>query len=326
MKLAKSKMLELPDILLIGIDESTKEIPIGIPFIRVRDEDIPKMIKILEYQVLLKSFKKLKFPDGFRTYLKEKGFRFKDVDMVYTTSIMSECSSSDFYEEKEFSIDEALEQAAIVDMQKLMDLDLLPPFFKTLEESIMSDALNQVSFNRGRFNKVTDSFGTFKFKPEERNLIIVDISGSIPSSVSATMILVSANLVERYNADLLITGSKSVLYDRDQVYKLNSSDIFKEIGTDNDQIYFRKIIREYKTYNNVVLFGDNHYPGHAWNNEHNYGSKYIPVNDGIEQCNFTILGDIISFHTTETKVVCGYGKWFSPEGKHRNVSNWVKYF
>ncbi len=324
MKLAKSKLLELPEILLVGMDESTKDIPIGIPFIRVRNENIPKMIRILEYQVLLKSFIKLGFPQGFRKFLREKGFNFTDVDIVYTASVMDGTTS--FYEERDFSIDDALNQAAIVDIQKLMDLDLLPPFFKTLEENIMSDVLNQFSFSRKKFNKVTDSFGAFKIKPDTRNLIIIDISGSIPSSISATMILIAVNMVERYNADLLITGSKSILYDRDDVHKLDPRNIFKEIGTDNDQIFFKKILEKYKNYNNVVLFGDYHNPNTAWHNKYNINTESILKERGIEDCNFTIEGDIISFHTTSDKNTCGYGVWFEPKGEYKNVSDWVKYF
>jgi hypothetical protein len=48
------------------------------------------------------------------------------------------------------------------------------------------------------------------------------------------------NLAENFFADILITGSKTTLYDYAELDKLNIDTIYQENGTDNDQIFFIK--------------------------------------------------------------------------------------
>lgn len=77
-----------------------------------------------------------------------------------------------------------------------------------------------------------------------RNLIIIDISGSIPKAISSTILVLCKNLAENFYADILITGSKSTLYYYENLHELILKPFYKENGIDNDQVWFRKLVSE----------------------------------------------------------------------------------
>jgi len=92
---------------------------------------------------------------------------------------------------------------------------------------------------------------------------------------------------------------------------------------DNDQVYFKNLVSEEKSYKTAIVFGDNDSPCHAWDNDFNKLTKTISREDGKKLCKWKV-DKLISFHTKGIKHLAAYGEWFSPLEEER-IDNWVKY-
>jgi hypothetical protein len=178
--------------------------------------------------------------------------------------------------------------------------------------------------------KLEGMYGALDLVSPDRNVIIIDISGSIPKAVSSTCLALAKNLAETFYADILITGSKSTLYLYENMSDLNIDTIYEENGMDNDQVYFRKLLTsERRKYKTAIVFGDNHNPGWAWGNSYNRGCGSISREDGQAMCEWEI-GKVISFHTSNKSTsrydseIAGYAEWFTPE-ETEHIDDWVKY-
>lgn len=157
----------------------------------------------------------------------------------------------------------------------------------------------------------------------EKNLIIIDISGSIPKSISNSMLLLSKTMSTSFYADLLITGSKSTIYSYDTVDSLDIDFIYKENGIDNDQKVFMGLLKEYKKYDTVIVFGDNHSPLQSWRNEYNKKTENLDLEEAKNLCKWDVKR-VYSFHTTSNCDLAGYGVCFNTTDVV-NMKNWVKY-
>lgn len=340
MKLLKSKKFSLPQVYFITERESIKDIPIGVPFI-YGDAIIEKdMIRLLEYEVLFQEAMLSGFPFNFRKILKDNGF--KDITsygysrpayIEFTTEglITPEGEITDKELSKLQRSTEAFQKyckdsVAYVDMEKLKSLKVFPIWLQTIEDAVHTNIHNFAVFNENMYNKKLEGmYGSLDLISPPKNLIIIDISSSIPKAVSTTCLTLAKNLAETFYADLLITGSKSTLYTYEQLYELNITTIYSENGEDNDQTYFKRLLesdeRKYKT---AIVFGDNHQPGRAWSNTYNRGTNTISREDGQALCKWKI-DKIISFHTNNSYELAGYANWFSPVQETQHIENWVKY-
>ena len=162
-----------------------------------------------------------------------------------------------------------------------------------------------------------DSIGSIK----KEVILVIDISGSIPESISKAILLLSKTMSSLFYSDLLITGSKSTLYDYSAVESLDVKTVYRENGKDNDQTYFKNLVSEYRKYNTVIVFGDNHSPSMSWHNTYNKGG-YIERKDG-KKINKWEVKKIISFHTTSSTTLAGYADWFETENIEYK-ENWVR--
>ena len=213
-----------------------------------------------------------------------------------------------------------------VDIQKLKELNIFPIWFtESIEKSVYTNIHNFAFYNPHMYNKRLDGmYGSIDLTNPHRNLIIIDISGSIPKAISTTILILSKNLAETFFADILITGSKSTLYPYELLYTLNIDTIYEENEMDNDQVYFRKLLEsEVKHYKTAIVFGDNHSPCNCWNNDFNRKSKFISEKDGKKLCKW-IVDKVISFHVTSNEEVAGYADWFQPK-ETECIKDWVKY-
>jgi hypothetical protein len=167
-------------------------------------------------------------------------------------------------------------------------------------------------------------YGSLDLVSPDKNLIIIDISGSIPKAVSTTCLALSKSLAETFYADLLITGSKSTLYAYENLYELDVTTIYDENEMDNDQVWFKKLLTsDIKNYKTAIVFGDNHHPGFKWSNTYNVGTIPISDEDGKKMCKWKV-DKIISFHTTSHNQIAGYARWFDTKDVEY-IKDWVKY-
>lgn len=332
MELLKSKRLKLPEVFFITDREKIKELPIGIPFIFGNPKMKKYVIRMLEYEVLYQAAIKTGYPFNFKQILKDNGFLditdFSYGDSVYmeftTEGLINEDGTLQEFEKLENS-EEAFksfveDSAVYVDVAKLKELNVFPIWLDTIEKAIHTNIHNFAVFNNNMYNKKLEGmYGGLELTNPNKNLIIIDISGSIPRGVSSTCLTLAKNLVETFYADLIITGSISTLYNYEEIHLLDVETAY-ENGQNNDQAYFKKIVsadeRHYKT---AIVFGDNDSPCHRWTN----GDSYLTINQGKELCKWKV-DKLISFHTKGTEHLAAYGTWFSPKEEER-IANWVKY-
>jgi hypothetical protein len=341
MEKLQSKKLELPTVYYITAREKIKELPVGVPFIFGSSKEKKHIIRLLEYEVLYQNAIKTGYPFNFHKILMENGYddlnTFGFTRTVFQTFDFSEEAKEEGDGEGEVRVLDELDcprqtvsdfikdNAAYVDIQKLKDLNVFPVWLESIEQAVYENINRFALYNHSLYNKKLDGlYGDIELTVPSKNLIIIDISGSIPRAVSATCLTLAKNLSENFYADLLITGSKSTLYDFNDIPSLDIDALYKENGMDNDQTYFKKLLtadtRKYKT---AIIFGDNHSPCQSWSNNYNKKTSRISREDGKKLCKWSVE-KIISFHTTDKETMAGYGDWFSTE-EVEHIENWVKY-
>ena len=332
MKLLESKRFRLPKVFFITNREEIKDLPIGVPFIYGDAKREPYLIRMLEYEVLFQEAIKSGYPFNFKKILQDNGF-LDLYDFGYGNSMYMEFTTEGLIDINgeiiEFTkLNDSVEQfkqfvkdsSVYVDVQKLKDLHVFPVWLDTIEKAIETNIHNFAVFNNNMYNKKLEGmYGGLDLVSPSKNLIIIDISGSIPRGVSSTCLNLAKSLSESFYADLIITGTISTLYPYEEIYKLDVEKAY-ENGMNNDQAYFKKIVssdeRHYKT---AIVFGDNDSPCHSWN----FSDKKISIEDGKKLCKWKI-DKLISFHTSGTAHLAAYGTWFSPLEEER-IANWCKY-
>lgn len=335
MKLLKSTKLEIPKLFLITDKKEIKDIPIGVPFLLGDALIEDYIVRLLEYEVLFQAAKKTGYPFNFKKILEENGF--EDIeDFYWSNPVYMDFATEEIVkkEEEEVSVEKidskifskfVKDSTCIVDIEKLKSLNVFPIWLDNIEEAISTNINNFAVFDSNMYNKKLEGmYGSIQLRPPSKNLIIIDISGSIPKAVSTTCLTLSKNLAETFYADLLITGSKSTLYDYAELHLLDVNNVYSENGTDNDQAVFKKLLSgDKRVYKTVIAFGDGHHPGNTWRNEYNRRTSYISDEDGKKLCTWEVE-DIISFHTSRHNELAGYARWFTTD-KVKHIKNWVEY-
>jgi hypothetical protein len=324
MKLLQSKRITLPIIYLIENAEQLAQLPLGIPFIRGKKREYDRIVRILEFEVLLKSAKATGLPFNWKKILQDNDFK---EDYYQTKASSAKILDKELDEYNSVGLHSFVEDISyVVDIEYIKNLKLLPTWFADIEEAVKINILNTITYNPNLYNKKLDLVsGGIDLSSPEKNLIIIDISGSIPKSISKAILLLSKTMSTNFYADLLITGSKSTIYEYNEVDNLDVTTIYNENGEDNDQVYFKKLVKQYRKYNTVIVFGDDHSPSMTWFNEFNQKKKVKKMTDdeGKELCKWDIK-NIYSFHTTSETKLAGYADWFNTKDI-TYMKNWVTY-
>ena len=338
MKLLESSKLELPTVFFVSDRSRVEEVPIGVPFIYGDESMELHIIRILEYEVLYQAAVKTGFPFNFAKILEENGFKDliewgydHPIYVDYKTEGMIDLTTFDINDTKTFgncshSVSDFIRDSSVyVNIEKLKMLNVFPVWLDTLEKAVHTNIHNFSVYNSDMYNKkLGGMYGSLELVSPSKNLLVVDISGSIPKGVSSTVLTLAKHLATSFYADLVITGSKSTLYPYEELYKLNINTIYDENGMDNDQIYFKNLVTsEKKIYKTAIVFGDNHSPSYPWCNAYNKGSRAISEADGKKICKWEVQ-KLISFHTDGVSHIAGYSTWFSPQETEK-IADWVKY-
>lgn len=332
--ITSKKGIKLPYVYFISDRDEIKDLPLGIPFIYGAEETEEEVIRILEYEALYQSAVATGLPFNFRKILEDNGFKdlyrfgYQDPPVFYTEGSEEELESGGTVISKTGDFKKFVKDtAAMVNIETIKELKIIPTWVdEDLEGAVKTNITNFLTFNPYMYSKKLDGmYGGIELTCPKRNLIIIDISGSIPKAVSSTCLTLANHLAQTFYSDLLITGSKSTLYNYEEIYKLDVNTIYEENGMDNDQKYFIDLITsEEKQYETVIVFGDNHTFRQRWNNEYNKGTKEYTVEKGKEMCKWKCK-KLICFHTTSSTQIPGYGDCFTPE-ETKHIQNWVKYF
>lgn len=190
--------------------------------------------------------------------------------------------------------------AAEVKIEELQALNLLPVFLDDVTEAIRRN-LYGLNWSEGFNKKLGVPVGNFDAATQATNLMILDVSGSIPRGVSSTMLTLIDTLRIQADADLIITGSVSMLWKAGD--ELPTPQYIRDrIGYDNEAKQFYQILKDNyagKKIGNLICFGDNDAP------------KFFAKEDeslSREEFEGTEVEMIWSFHTWK-KTTPGYALW-----------------
>lgn len=308
-KQIKSKKVELPVIFLIENEDDWKEMPRGLPYIIGTQEDLPFITLYLEFQTLLKSCKSTGLPINWENVLRRLG---------YSNNLRSYelCSGGDYWESStghtKIEINDFVEDQYVVNFDRLSELKILPKWLDDLKSSVEQNIIDEVMFDPTAFNKQLGlNVGNGIVKHNAKNLLILDVSGSIPRAVVKTTVALAKLMSKKFYADVLITSGQSVLIDYDDVQSTDIEAQANKSGSGNEGEMFSKIISEPKDYNTVIAFGDNDNP------EYYLNQKSIPCKITVET--------LYSLHTNKrSENIVGYARCLKPTNKPIIVRDWVE--
>lgn len=201
-----------------------------------------------------------------------------------------------------------------VDIEQLQQLGMLPTFMAEITDAIYKN-LEDYIFWEGYNKKHDDCSGIYTPTPEGKNLIILDVSASIPWSVADTMLALIDTLRTQANADLIITGGKSYYWKQGEELP-EPQELRRKIPRSNEFDMFMGILENElngKSYDNVVVFGDLDSPSY-WNS----------YNTRIRKITFS-CHEVWGYNTYYNKVP-GYGRWIldtCQPNVHINT-NWIE--
>jgi len=301
-----SKKVELPPIFLVENEEDFKQLPKGIPYVVGTQSDLPFITVFLEFQVLYKSCLKTAIPVKWLDCLKRIG---------YGSNLRTyQLSSGGSYRESgsgqyALDINDFVEDQYLVDFDKLSELKILPVWLDDIKSAIQTNIIDEVMFNPLAFNKQLGmNVGYSDIKHNLKNLLILDISSSMPKAVVLTITNLAKLMSKKFYADVILTGKRSHLIDYEDVPNADIVGAVREYGGGNEGEMFIKIVGEHRKYNTVISFGDNDSPTYYFNKG--------------EKCNFEVE-TLYSLHTDKrSNEITGYVRCFKPKTTHK-VKNWI---
>lgn len=303
-----SKKVELPPIWLVEDKEDFDKLPKGIPYIIGNKSELSFITIFLEFQILLKSCEKTSLPIKWLDCLKRIGYG--DKVRNYTLYSGGEYEASRTGNHK-LEINDFVEDQYIVNFDRLSALKILPIWLDNIRSSVEANIINEVIFDPTAFNKQMGmNIGAGAITNHKKNLLILDVSGSIPRAVVMTITNLAKLMSKRFHADVMITSGQTVLIDYDNVPNSDIIAIARNSGTGNEGEMYKKIIEEYREYNTVIAFGDDDSPKA-------YQTK------GDLKSNFKIE-TIYSLHTNDSsKNVVGYARYLKSTKDPILVKDWV---
>lgn len=190
------------------------------------------------------------------------------------------------------------DMSSYVNLDVLQNLHLMPQFIGDILDCIKTNSVAPTIWSEGWNKKKAASIGNFDRASELPNLIILDVSHSIPVGISATMLMLIDTLRTQVHADVIITGSKSRFYKYGTELPTPQA-IRNTIQRCNESAEFMAILRDHiagKHYNHVISFGDNDSPS-------NCGVDAYPPLGG------TIVEEVHHYHTWCKDTITGYAVW-----------------
>lgn len=331
--LISNKGIPLPKLFFITDREEIRTLPKGIPFIYGSEKSKEGIVQMLEYEVLYLSAVKSGFPFDFKRILEDNGFSDLETFSHGSTTYgnILESGTIEFQDVTVVSKQESKglfkkyvkDVSAYVDMSILKGLNVFPVWVTDVEEAVKTNLMNFATIDSNLYNKKLEGmYGSVTLESPPKNLLVVDISSSIPRAVSTTCLLVAKNFAESFYADLIITGSHSTLYEYEDIADLDVHSLYETNGMSNEQRDFKNILHaDERKYGTAIVFGDNDNPGAfgSWQD------GAISDKDGKDLCKWKI-DKLISLHTDGVRELAGYSRWFTvPESDVTRIADWVKY-
>ena len=345
--------LPLPEVYICDSPGDEKVLrKTGIPFIKTKLSDI-EIVKLILYRTLKKKFPHIKWDKVLginRTQRLNVIVPGGKVDRPKPTVSDDDNKSterrddrghmtSDIAEEyREFDIDGYVDEAdrfipvdeycadeaSHVNVEVLQSLGFLPKFMDDAADAIRINMENRMRWHECWNKKLGAAVGDVGYGHDAANLIILDISGSIPEGISATMLQLIDNIRSQTSAELIITGTTSMYWGSEEEMP-DPKWIRDRIGYGNESTEFFKILKEHvagRHFGHVISFGDNDSPYYDWSGERAYKddtSKNPPLPG-------TIVDRVLHYHTCYHKET-GYARWVKlvcPDAEQVFDTSWCR--
>jgi hypothetical protein len=161
------------------------------------------------------------------------------------------------------SISEYLDDASCyINLESLQRLELLPSFLGDIVDNVKKNLVAPLHWREGWNKKKRCCLGNYHGEHQLPNLIIIDVSSSIPRGISATMLVLADTLRSQIQADLIITGGISLYFKYGEELP-TPDEIRRRVPAFNESQFFRKIVKGklHKQYGHIISFGDQDDPG-----------------------------------------------------------------
>lgn len=207
-----------------------------------------------------------------------------------------------------------------VDIDALQKLGMLPKFVGDVTDCIKHNISQSMRWTEGYTKKLGYPLGKFSCKSELPNLMIIDVSSSIPDGIAATMLTLADTLRSQCNAELIITSARSGYYPAGA--ELPKPQTLRDYyGRCNESTEFWGIMEKHiagREFGHVISFGDNDNPG-WWRN------------GDITSAGHNIMGTKVHtvhhYHTWKQDTETGYARWVKeccPSAEQIFDTSWCK--
>ena len=195
--------------------------------------------------------------------------------------------------------------SSCVNLEVLQRLQLMPAFIGDILDCIKLNIGSGMRWREGYNKRLGIPVGRFDATGQLPNLVILDVSGSIPRGISATMISLIDTLRTQLSADLIITSDHSRFYPMGS--ELPSPQRIRDLfHYGNEASEFYGILSTHirgRHYGHVFSFGDDDTPA-----AYNWRRADDPTTEG------TIVEHVHHYHTgcgwnSGRNLRTGYAKW-----------------
>lgn len=212
------------------------------------------------------------------------------------------------------------DMSSYVDLEILQRLQLMPAFIGDILDCVKLNVSSGIRWREGYNKKRGLPIGRFNASPQLPNLVILDVSSSIPRGISATMISLIDTLRTQLTADLIITASSSRFYPMGAELP-DPQTIRDKFGWGNENHDFFGILNTNirgKHYGHVFSFGDNDTPYYD-----TFNRDYSLAGTKVEMVHHYHTGTAWYGDSTKT----GYAKWchmLSEKPQEEYDTSWCK--
>lgn len=189
-----------------------------------------------------------------------------------------------------------------VDIDVIQKLGMMPKFLGDVTDCIKHNVSQSMRWTEGYTKKLGYPLGKFDCKAELPNLIIIDVSYSIPDGIAATMLTLADTLRSQCNAELIITSRRSGYYPAGA--ELPKPQTLRDYyGRGNESIEFLGILQKHiagREFGHVISFGDDDNPG--WHEDDEQTCGCIDIRG-------TKVHTVHHYHTRSDVRETGYARW-----------------
>ena len=179
-------------------------------------------------------------------------------------------------------------------IEALQDLKLLPEYVSEVADAIKTNVMN-MNWCDGWSRKLEAHLGEYQGCDKARNLIIVDVSGSIPAKFSLVMCKLIDSIRSRCDADLIIHSDVAWFFPMEEPLPPERK-LLSAVGGCNESEQFFQILKEHvlgRHWGNVIVFGDWDSPFHSWRYGKSKQAGVIP-----DSWSSTVIDNLINYRVS----------------------------